>query len=172
MTTAHIVKNGLLAAVLGLTAATAWGQSMDAAEFVDEATAKGIAEIETSKLAIEKSDNTEITSFAEKMIDEHTKANEKMRDLAMEKNLEVSDDATLMDQGKAMILQLRDGEDFNEAYTNNQVVAHEQTIELFETASENVDDEEVRKLAEEMLPKLREHLAKAQELQAMTEAQQ
>lgn len=165
MTTVNYIKNGMLAVILGFSASS-WAQDMDATEFVDEATAKGIAEIETAKLAIEQGESPEVKSFAEKMIEDHTKLNEDLRKLAQEKNLEVSDDATLMDQAKAMILEMRDGEGFDDHYTSNQVNAHEQTIELFENAAENVNDEDVRELAKDSLEKLREHLAEAQELEA------
>ena len=70
-------------------------------------------------------------TFAQMMIDDHTKANQELAQLAQAKDLEMSDEATLMDKAKAMILKLRDGENFDEAYANNQVKAHEETIELF-----------------------------------------
>jgi predicted PurR-regulated permease PerM len=43
--------------------------------------------------------------------------------------------------------------------------------ELYEEASQNLADQELRELAEESLPKLREHLAHAQELHSALEAQ-
>lgn len=171
MTTVNYIKNGMLAVILGFSASTAWAQQMDAADFVDEATAKGIAEIETAKLAIEQGQSEEIKSFAERMIEDHTKMNEELKQLAQQKNLEVSDDATLTDQAKAMILEMRDGESFDSHYASNQVNAHEQTIELFERASQNLADEELRELATESLETLREHLAKAKELEGKTDAQ-
>ena len=58
--------------------------------------AKGIAEIETSKLALEKSSHAEVKKFAQTMIDDHTRANDELKALAKKKNLEVSDDAELM----------------------------------------------------------------------------
>lgn len=170
MTTAKYLKNGMLAVVLGLASATAMAE-MDASEFVDEATAKGIAEIEAGKLALETSQNSEVQQFAEKMIEDHTKANQKLREMAQQKNLEVADDATLMDQGKVMIMEMRDGEGFDSHYASNQVNAHEQTIELFETAQEELNDKELREFAKETLPKLREHLAEAKELEARFEAE-
>ncbi|MEH6386279.1 MULTISPECIES: DUF4142 domain-containing protein [Pseudomonas] len=171
MTKVNYIKNGMLAVILGLSASTSWAQDMDATEFVDEATAKGIAEIEAAKLAIEQGESSEIKSFAERMIEDHTEMNQKLKELAQEKNLEVSDDATLMDQAKAMILEMRDGEGFDDHYASNQVNAHEQTIELFENAAKNLNDEELQELAKDNLETLREHLAKAKELEGQTEAQ-
>jgi putative membrane protein len=173
MTKVNLLKNGMLAVVLGFASATAAAQNgnMDAGDFLEDATAKGIAEIEAGRQALENSENSRVQSFAQTMIDDHTRMNEELRAIAREKNLEVADDATLMDQGKVMIMQLRSGDGFDRHYMGNQVNAHEQTIELYENASQNLADQELREKASDSLPKLREHLAKAQELHSALEAQ-
>lgn len=167
MNTIKIMKNGLLAALLAFTSGAVWAQEMDASEFVNEASAKGIAEIETAKMALETSEDKHIREYADWMIKDHTRVNEQMREISQQKDVEMADDAGLLDQGKAMMLELRDGEDFNEAYMNNQMVAHEQTIELFQRASRELDQEheELHKLVEQTLPKLQEHHARARQLQ-------
>lgn len=141
--------------------------------FVDEASAKGIAEIETSKLALDKSNAEDIKTFAQRMIDDHTKSNQKLAELAgQHKDLEISDEATLMDKAKAMILKLRDGENFDEAYANNQVVAHEQTIELYREYTKSGQNAELKKFAESTLNTLEQHLNQAQELASKHGGQQ
>jgi putative membrane protein len=140
---------------------------VSANDFAEEASAKGIAEIETSKLALEKGSHAEVKKFAQTMIDDHTRANDELKALAKQKNLEVSNDAELMSKAKAMILQVRDGENFDKAYANNQVVAHEQAIELYQKAAAS-DDAEVSAWAKKTLPKLEHHLQMAKELQSKT----
>lgn len=151
-----------LALAVALASNLAFAQADD---FVDDASAKGIAEIESARIALEHSQAQDIRDFANRMIEDHTQANQKLKQLAQEKNLEISDEAMLMDKAKAMILELRDGEDFNEAYANNQVVAHEQTIELFRDYLQSGENPDLRQYAETTLPKLEEHLTKARELQ-------
>jgi putative membrane protein len=154
-----------LAATLFMTAAATFAYAdPSASSFVDNASAKGIAEIEAGKLALEKGTAQDVKTFAQQMIDDHTTANEKLAGIATAKKLEVSDRATLMDMAKSMILQVRDGESFDKAYANNQVVAHEQTIELFREYSEKGDDAEIKAFAKETLPKLEAHLKHAKEL--------
>lgn len=138
-------------------------EAITSEEFVEEASAKGVAEIETAKLALEKSQNEEVKRFAQMMIDDHTKANQQLADLAKSKDLEVSDDAELLNQAKAMVLKMRGEESFDKAYMNNQVVAHRETIELFRRGV-NADDAEIAAFARETLPKLEEHLQHAEEL--------
>lgn len=136
------------------------------ADFVDEASAKGIAEIETAKMALEKSTSPDIKRFAEQMIKDHTQANQELAAIAKRKNLEVATEAELLNKAKAMILELRSGESFDEAYANNQVAAHEATLELFREQSEDEDaeDTDIQAFATSTLPKLEQHLEMAKRL--------
>ncbi len=163
------------AVLLGATAALIFAfaglaqaaDKISANDFAEEASAKGIAEIETSKLALEKGTSAEVKKFAQTMVDDHTRANDELKALAEKNNLELSDDADLMNKAKAMILQVRDGENFDKAYANNQVVAHEQAIELYQKAAAS-DDAEISAWAKKTLPKLEHHLEMAKELQGRT----
>ncbi|KTT37449.1 membrane protein [Pseudomonas oryzihabitans] len=152
----------LLAAGAGLAQAA---DKLSPAQFVDDASAKGIAEIEAGKLALDKSQSQDIKSFAQQMIDDHTKANEQLKSLAQQKKLEVSSDAELMDKAKAMILQVRD-DSFDRSYANNQVMAHEQTIAIFRTEAETSKDAELKAFAQKTLPTLEHHLQEAKALQS------
>lgn len=135
--------------------------------FVDEASAKGMAEIETAKLALDKGTAEDVKTFAQKMIDDHTRSNQKLAEIAgQHDDLEMSDEAALMDKAKAMILKLRDGENFDKAYANNQVMAHEQTIELYREYAKNGENAELKQFAGTTLKELEQHLQHAQELAA------
>jgi len=163
-TTTKTIFSGAFALLLGLAANMAL--AAEGENFVDEASAKGIAEIETAKIALDKGTSEDVKQFAQMMIDDHTQANQQLAQLAQEKDLEMSDEATLMDKAKAMILKWRDGENFDQAYSNNQVVAHEQTIELYRQYLESGENPDLKQYAETTLPKLEQHLQHAKELQA------
>ena len=140
-------------------------------DFVDNAAAGGIAEIETSRLALEKSSSADIKAFANMMITDHSKANDELAALAQKNDIEVPDTTTLVKQAKEKILEVRD-ESFDAAYANNQVKAHEETIELFKKQANTVTDDkvkgatELKAFAQKMLPALEKHLAEAKKLQA------
>lgn len=138
---------------------------IDAEDFVEEVSAKGIAEVEAAKLALEKSSSTDVKLFAQKIITEHSAANMELAGIVTRKNLDVSDEAELTTKAKKFVLEQRDGESFDEAYANNQVDAHEDTIELFQRAAVS-DDAEIAAFAKQTLPKLKAHLATAKELAA------
>ncbi|VVM67097.1 hypothetical protein PS862_00207 [Pseudomonas fluorescens] len=160
-----------------LTLAVALSTSMGIAcaatsnDFVDSAAAGGIAEIETSRLALEKSSSADIKEFATMMITDHSKANDELAALAKANDIEVPDTTTLVKQAKEKILDMRD-ESFDAAYANNQVKAHEETIELFKKQANTVTDDkvkgatELKGFAQKMLPGLEKHLGMAKKLQA------
>lgn len=135
----------------------------DAQDFVDEASAKGFAEVQNGKLAVEKSQSADVKAFAQMMIKDHEAANEKLASLAKTKNLKVADDAELLDKAKSMILEYRE-ESFDKAYAENQVKAHEATIELFEEEAKDGKDAGLKAFAAQTLPKLQAHLKAAKEL--------
>lgn len=165
----HQLSRLFFISTLVLTASHAFADNKkDVVDFVEEASAKGIAEIESSRLALEKSSSTEVQKFARKMIDDHTAANGELAAIARGKDLKIADDAALMSKAKKFILTLRDGESFDVAYANNQVVAHEQAIELFRKAT-NAVDPEVKAFATKTLPKLEHHLLQARQLVEVTE---
>lgn len=139
--------------------------AISAEDFTEEASAKGIAEIEVAKLALDKATNKEVRGFAQTMIDDHRRANLELSELAARKDLDVSDDAELINQAKALVLRLRDDESFDRAYMNNQMLAHQETIELFRRASES-SDEDIAAFARKTLPKLEHHLQMAEEISA------
>lgn len=159
----NTLKAGICGAFLLLGAHTAF--AADAEDFVDDASAKGIAEIEAGKSALQKSHSQDVKTFAQMMIDDHTKANEKLKAIATQKKLEVASDAELMDKAKKMILDIRD-ESFDRSYANNQVKAHEQTIEIFKKEANDGKDAELKAFAKETLPKLEAHLQEAKKLAA------
>lgn len=164
MTIKNLFNKSALVCILGATSSLAFAlDKIDADDFVDEVSAKGIAEVESAKLALEKSNSADVQSFAQKMITDHGSANMQLAGIAARKNLEVADEAELTNKAKKFILEQRDGQSFDEAYANNQVDAHKDTIKLFERAAVS-DDAEIAAFAKQTLPKLKQHLQMAETL--------
>jgi putative membrane protein len=159
----RLVRNTALTFVIAAASLNAFA-AQDNDDFVEDASAKGVAEIQAGKLAQEKGTSADVKSFADMMIKDHTKANEELAKIAAGKKLEVSDEAMLMDKAKAMILDLRGAKSFDQAYANNQVMAHEQTIALFEKEVNEGKDADLKAFASKMLPDLKKHLEHAKTL--------
>lgn len=159
------MKKSIYAAALIASMATSGAFAATSADdFVEDASAKGVAEVEAGKLAEEKGTAADVKAFAAMMIKDHTAANGKLKALADKKQLKVSTDAQLLDKAKSMILELRSAKSFDQAYANNQVKAHEATIEIFEDEVKNGDDADLKGFATATLPTLKAHLDQAKAL--------
>ncbi len=159
----NIFFASLLLITLGISSSQTFALDVDTDDFIDEAYAKGLAEIESGKVAVQKSTFPAVQAYAKKMIEDHTAANKDLRSLAVEKNLKLDDDTAMMAKAKNYILKQREGESFDAAYVNNQIESHKAAIELYKDASSS-KDEDVRQLAATSLPKLEQHLADAKTL--------
>mgnify|MGYP003613866202 CR=1 FL=1 len=163
MTTQLMKQMGLTFVLVAGSISTAMAATSNS--FVDNAAEGGITEIEAGKLALQKSSSADVKTFAQHMVTEHTKANQELATLAKKLDIEVPDDAALTDKAKKAILEMRD-ESFDEAYANNQVAAHEKTVELFKKESTSSDNTELKAFATKTLPTLEAHLKAAKDLQA------
>lgn len=134
--------------------------------FLKQAAQNGHAEVESSKLALQKAANPEVKRFAQQMVDDHTKANAELKALAAAKGVELPDGPSLMQTGKMKLLGTADGDNFDRRYAEAMgVEAHRDTIELFEKASADATDADVKAFAQKTLPTLKHHLMMAEQLQ-------
>jgi len=138
--------------------------------FLKDAAESGHAEIDAGNLALQKGSAADVKSFAQKMVDDHKKASAELQALAASKNVKLPTEATMVAKGKAKILEKRDGTGFDHAYAENQVSAHKDAVKLFEKASRDAKDADVKAWAAKTLPTLQHHLQEAQALEASTKA--
>lgn len=154
----------ILAVSLGCALAIA-NEELTPETFVDQASAKGIAEIEGGHIALRESSHPEVKRFARAMISEHSAINRKLIRLAQMKNIPVADEAELISKAKLNMLQVREGESFDIAYARQQLTAHEEVIALFQKAV-FLKEKDISQFADKILPALREHMAMAEKLMA------
>lgn len=123
-----------------------------------------IAEIETGKMALEKSQNAQVKKFAQHMIDDHTSALKELQTLAQAKGAPLPDGTDMKHKTMAAALKVMTGNSFDSQYMKRAGVAdHEQTIELLEKMQKNAKDPELKAMAVKMLPTVRGHLKMAQQ---------
>lgn len=136
-------------------------------EFLEQAAQNGHAEVSASRLALEKSRNEQVRAFAQRMVDDHTRANEELKALAARKQYQPPTEPSVLQKGKEMLIGALSDEHFDRRYVNQiGVEAHEDTVELFEKASRDAQDADVKAFATQLLPSLRDHLQAARSLKA------
>jgi putative membrane protein len=130
----------------------------DDAEFMMEAAASGMFELQASELALQKAKSSSVKEFARKMKEDHTKANKELKALAGQKNITLP--TALSKDHQDIIEDLREetGTDFDSEYMDAMHKAHKKDVEMFEEASKEDDsDAAIRAFAAKQLPVLRSH---------------
>lgn len=124
-----------------------------------------IAEIETGRLALEKSQNPQVRKFAQQMIDDHTAAQQQLRALAQTKGVTLTEETDLQHKTLATAMKVLTGETFDSQYLKRVGVNdHQRTIELLQKAQTNARDPDVKAMAAKMLPTVQGHLRMAQQM--------
>lgn len=128
------------------------------AEFATKAAVGGMAEVELGKLALTKTSNAAIKSFAEMMVTDHGKANEELMAIAKMKNITLPamvDDEHLK---KMEELKAKTGADFDKAYVDAMVDGHESTLKLMQDEAKNSKDADLSSFAAKTGPVVETHL--------------
>ncbi len=140
-------------------------QDTAAAGFVSRARMANMMEIETGQLAQQKGADLDVKQFGSRMVQDHTAANEQLKQLMQTKQLDAGAQGGADDPKMASAvgkLKQASGADFDREYITLQIRGHMKNIMLFEKASRDVQDPEIRDFAVKTLPALREHLEMAQ----------
>lgn len=157
-------SNALPALQLHLQAATALSGALDPAAFLTNLYQQGLAEIALSQLALDRSDNAEVQAFAQRMIDDHTAANQQIATQAQANAVPLPDEPNPAQQALAEDLAALSGVDFDKAYMNHNVLGHEVAVAQAEAQAAEGVDAGVAALAATLEPTLRMHREQAQTL--------
>ena len=132
----------------------------DAGDFVKNASIANQFEIDSSKLALEKSQNADVKAFAQKMIDDHTKAGNDLKAALPKSGVDKAYLRDVLDdKHQGMMKDLKDeaGNDFDNEYVSKQVAAHDEAVTLFQDYSEDGENAVLKDFATKTLPTLKMH---------------
>jgi putative membrane protein len=135
--------------------------------FIKEAASGNTLEVESSRLALEKSQNQEVKTFAQMMIDDHTKVGEQMKTTLQNAGLPPPPDKmTPKHQDSLNKLQQAGGNKFDSQYVAVQMKAHDEAINLFSSYAKNGDNSELKQFAQTTLPSLEKHKGMVEDLKS------
>jgi len=126
--------------------------------FVMAAISGGMVEIAKSKLAMQQSKNSKITTFANMMITDHTDAANKLMVIAKAENITPPTKPDTDQQNQVTDLSKKTGRDFDKAYVKQMIADHKKTIILFKNAKKTIKDTTLRLFITSTLPTLHKHL--------------
>jgi putative membrane protein len=134
--------------------------------FVTKAAQDGMAEVALGKLAAKQASNEEVKHFGQQMVNDHTKANSELKELALKKGIAFPSEESAKQKALQDRLAKLSGADFDRAYMHAMVKNHDSAVALFEKESHSGSDPEVKAWAAKTLPVLREHQKQAHDLSA------
>ena len=138
--------------------------SEDDKEFMTKAAQDGMAEVKLATMAKDKAQNADVKKFAQKMIEDHTKANAELKELANKKNIALPADVNENQKEMADELAKLSGKEFDEKYVEMMVAAHEKSVDLFQSEADDGKNADAKAFAAKTLPTLKEHLSMIKEI--------
>ncbi len=128
-----------------------------ATDFVRHAAEGGLAEVALGKIAAAKATDQDVKEFAQKMVDDHSKANAELTSLAKSKNLQVPTEPNAKHKAEADRLSKMSGAEFDKAYMTAMVADHDHDVAMFRNYSERGDDTDLKAWAAKTLSTLEAH---------------
>jgi putative membrane protein len=153
----------VLAALAALTAAPALS-AVSAADkqFAAEAAQGGLAEVEMGQLALQKANSPQVKQFAQRMVTDHTQANQELLQLAKSQNLDVPTQVDAKHKSDMDMLRGMNGTAFDTAYMQHMVQDHQKDVAEFQKQAQSSGDPALKSFAVKYLPVLQQHLQMAQ----------
>ena len=145
--------------------AGAFAQQVGSADmqFAQKAAQGGMAEVQLGQLAVQNASSDQVKQFGQKMVDDHSKANDELKALASQENMTLPTSLNAKDQATVTRLSNLKGAAFDKAYMRDMVKDHQMDIADFQKEANGGSDSGLKSFATKTLPTLQEHLRMAKE---------
>jgi putative membrane protein len=134
------------------------------ADFLREANRGNLEEVEIARVALRQTNNEQVRTFAQRMIDDHTRMNDEVMQLARQKGLSLDSQLPSDARNDVNRFAQMNGADFDRQYIRGMVQDHQKDADAFDRTARTATDSSVRSLASRDLPTIREHLRMAKDL--------
>jgi putative membrane protein len=130
--------------------------------FVRKAAMGGLAEVELGRLAQQKASSDEVKQFASRMVQDHSKSNDELKQVASAKGIEVPSALDMKHKNDYDRLNKLSGAEFDRAYMSHMVDDHRKDVADFKKEADSGKDADIKSFAAKTLPTLQEHMQLAQ----------
>jgi putative membrane protein len=132
--------------------------------FVKKTVAGNLADVQLGQLTLQKSNNDQVKKFAQKMIDDHTRMNEQMGEIAKLLHVEVPTEPSKKDKSLISKMQGLSGPAYDQAYLKDVVKEHKEDLSQLNMEVSNSQFLGVKNAASQTSKTISEHLEMAQKL--------
>jgi putative membrane protein len=135
-------------------------------KFLSEAARGGMMEVRLGEVAKQKATSQSVRDFAQRMITDHSKANDELRQLAASKGAVIPSEMSHHENATIERFDKLSGREFDKEYAEHMVKDHKKDVKEFEEASRDATDPDLKAFAQKTLGTLREHLRMAMDTEA------
>jgi putative membrane protein len=124
--------------------------------------AADMAEIRLSKVAQEKGTSEQVKQHAAKMIEDHTKSSQELKQIASQHKIDLK--VEIPEEKKEAIQEItqKSGAEFDQAYMDHQLAAHRMAVAHYQNGAELLKNQELQSFAQKTLPIIQGHLSMLQ----------
>jgi len=157
------LSTATIAAVLAAAATLATAETQQPSAFASTAAQSGMIEVALGGLALQKSNDTQVRQFAQKMIQDHGQANQELYSIVKREGLTLPTKLDAKYDAIVTRFNAKSGAEFDKAYIAHMVKNHADELTLFESAS-RLSDPGIAGFAQKSLSMLQEHEQLAEHL--------
>lgn len=136
--------------------------------FLQKAGESDRAEVELGQLAEQKAESPQVKQFAQRMINDHTKNSDKVKEVAQQEGITIPDKISATDKAAKDRLEKLSGKEFDHAYMLDMLKDHEKDVREFRMESKDAKNPAVKNFAAQTLPVLESHLSEARSVEPQT----
>jgi putative membrane protein len=133
-------------------------------KFIKEAAVGGMEEVELGRLATQKAASADVKNFGQRMVDDHSKANDQLKSIASQKGVTLPTTLPADKRQDLDKMSKLSGAAFDKMYMTHMVKDHKKDVAEFEKEASKASDSSLKSFAQNTLPTLREHLQMAQSI--------
>lgn len=136
--------------------------SDDEKKFVEKAAFGGLAEVQLGQQMSTMAKNNDVKSFAQRMVTDHGKANDELKQLATTKGISLPADTDKEHKDAAQ--KVTSSKNPDKAYMEEMVKDHDKDVKEFEEASSKAKDPDLKGWIDKTLPVLKDHQKMAHDI--------
>lgn len=130
-------------------------------DFAEDASFSNLSEIEIGELALQKTTNDSVLSFARLMITDHVRSQAELDSIADDLDLNLPADMDTTHQALFTTLSALNAAEFDSAYMHNQVLDHQAARNIMEIQRDMGNHSSLVNYANRKLPGINLHLQRA-----------
>jgi putative membrane protein len=164
MTYAALVALGVYLGLPGMSMAKDAQVGVADQVFAMMAAEGGLAEVQLSKLAADNASSPEVRQVAQRLVQDHTKANQELLTIAKQKDISVPKEVDDTHEDVVKLFSKLEGAQFDREFLRYQVMHHEKDVAAFNLQAKEGQDPDLKAFAAKQLPVLKEHLQQVRNL--------